>query len=107
MIIILQKKNGKTNSELSEYIQSLTDGKYLVRIHSLENNNLEALRKKYFFQIETIANHTGHTKQETHELFKKSIDIISTKGNNLSVEQWLKLIEQLQEYAFFNLDILL
>lgn len=86
-----------------EIINSLDDGTYTLSI--TRANPLLTPRdcqKAYFSKIDICVKHTGHSRQEIHDLFKTHVDIPTTQA--LTVPEWKELFNTLQIWAYSNFD---
>jgi hypothetical protein len=106
--VIISVKDSQVSfnkAALGSLISSLEDGEYQIEIHSLSKMTPRGCQKAYFLLVEIVTNHTGHTKTEIHEMFKREHEIGTTKG--LSTEQWLEIIAQFKSWVFNELEIIL
>lgn len=102
----LKIKDDKVIAKFSEILKNLSEGDFYIHIEKIPENKPEKqYRAQFFAKMTELSFHTGHTKQELHEMFKIDNNISTTK--NLSIEEWSHTINKLNWWAFNKLEYLL
>jgi len=92
----IQVKSGKIVDEIASQ-----DGFYLMQIFPEKCKTLVEWRKQYFMVIEEFAAHTGMTKYEIHEEFKKENALESI--TKIELDKWPEIIESIKFWCLMKL----
>ncbi len=89
-----------------DMVSSAIDGVHLLSLDLLNPEvSSRDYQKLYFDRIDECSKHTGYTRYELHEMFKKYSNIETTK--NQDVIFWRKLITSLRWWSFSNFDCMI
>ncbi len=106
MLLVLDKKNGEFSPQYLELMGTLADGRYLVTVRELGENKTErSFQDNYFALVDHVRDHTGDSRYDIHERFKKERKVESTTG--FTIEEWVAFNEAFKWWAFKNLDLIL
>lgn len=102
----LKIKDDKVMAKFSDIFKQLNDGEFYIHIEKIPEDKPEKqYRAQFFAKMTELAIHTGYTKQELHEMFKTDKEILTTR--NLSIKEWVNVINQLNWWAFEKLEIMI
>lgn len=101
------KENNKVINQdhFRQLMNGLPDGYYHVTIQNITNNTIEKSRKIYFAIVDVVVKITGLTKQEVHEEVKEALNVETTQ--DFEIEDWTEFINQVKDFYYKNLDIIL
>lgn len=107
MRLEIEKVGGILFAEpLEKTLNTLGDGKYIIRIMYINDlKTPEDCRKYYFSLVDECVKATGHTRYEIHEFFKEYKEIETTK--DMDSEDWHKFIDSFRGYAYDKMNVYL
>lgn len=105
-------------------LEILYDGVYLVSFQRIApKSTIKDFRAAYFAKIDILADETGHTRYEMHDIVKNYVlsdlaeslpEVIESKGEEfavstkgLTIEGWPILLERLDLWAFTEYNVIL
>jgi hypothetical protein len=108
---LIEKGTDKAEATVKRMFGFLRHGTYLVTFQHIDPKaDAKAYRGLYFVKVQTIAEETGHSKKEMHEIVKQNflqqvVGKDSTK--DLSLEEWLGVIKALDLWAYQTYEVIL
>lgn len=110
---IIEKGGEGAIEKLNKLYAFIKNGVYLVTFQHLNpKSDEDTYRAVYFQKLSFIAEQTGHTKPDMHEIVKENLiqklyqkDSVS-KGS-LTLEEWVGLLQSIDIWAFQNYEIIL
>ncbi len=101
----IEIKNNKRNfNDVFNYLMSLSDGYYRIKIKHDKNRNI-AQNNYYWKSVRIIGNELGYNEVEMHKIIKDYFKIKSTK--ELGQEEFSIFLEKLESWAVSEHNILL
>ena len=107
-------KKGEGGKEAVEKLFNfLKDGVYLVTFQHLNpKSDEDTYRAVYFQKLSFIAEQTGHTKPDMHEIVKENLimklyEKDSVSRGSLTLEEWVGLLRSIDIWAFQTYEIIL
>lgn len=110
---VLDKGTPEGATTLQKLYTFLKEGTYLVTFQHLNPQADEpTYRAAYFAKLQNLADETGHSKPEMHEIIKEHVlaplyNKHTTKKGSLTLEEWVGLLKSIDIWAFQTYDIVI
>tara|TARA_Y100000401_G_scaffold73348_1_gene59337 strand:- start:16447 stop:16764 length:318 start_codon:yes stop_codon:yes gene_type:complete len=93
---IVIKNNKRNLNDVFNYLMSLGDGYYTIKVKHDKNRNV-AQNNRYWKSVRIIGNDLGYDESEMHNIIKQYFKITSTK--ELGKEEFSIFLEKLERWA--------
>jgi hypothetical protein len=110
---VIEKGTEEGNERLSKLFRNVKNGTYFVSFQFLNpQSDEDKYRATYFLKLQAIADQTGHSKPEMHEIIKDHILIPtfekdSVSRGSLTLEEWVALLKAIEIWAWQEYDVII
>jgi hypothetical protein len=110
---VIEKGTEEGQAKLDKLYRDSKNGMYFVTFQRLNpQSDEDQYRAVYFSKLQEIADETGHSKKEMHEIIKDNLLVPtfekdSVAKGSLSLEEWVALLKAVEIWAWQEYDVII